>query len=86
MERVDKIFMGLALVALVGLFVHQRPAARKGWATPARSRLNVSATPDNRPGPAYMLSALPARRSSDDFVSPVSYYEGDAIYSPEEMQ
>lgn len=69
MERADKIFTILCGLGLVALLLWQRGAA-------CGPGLNTSALPGVMDtGPAYLLSALPARRTIDDYAAPVSYPE-----------
>lgn len=73
MDRADKIFTILAALGLVAVLLWQRGAG-------AGVRVNASALPGpSDTGPAYLLSALPARRNIDDYQAPVSYFEKDAF-------
>lgn len=78
MERADKIFMILAFTALIAVLVSEHGAQ---WSQATRDirkipldRLGASKVADNGSaiGPAYLLSALPARRRRDDYAQPVS--------------
>ena len=69
MERADKIFVILSAIGLVAVLVMQHQPRRAGDA-----RVNVSSAPVSADtGPAYLLSALPSRRVSDDYADPSSY-------------
>jgi hypothetical protein len=72
MDRADKIFTIMAALALVAVLLWQRRT------TP---RVNVSALPSpvSDTGPAYLLSNLPAHRTSDDSSPAVSYPEAFAF-------
>jgi hypothetical protein len=69
MDRADKIFTVLAMLALVGVVVHRHCGC------PPRddTRLDVSVATDAGRGPAYLLSALPSHRRNDDFLDPISF-------------
>jgi hypothetical protein len=87
MDRADKIFTILAFAAMIGVLVHtHRPRGHRGVLTGVK--VNTSATPDAwKRGPAYLLSALPAKRRGDDFADPTSYNELDGnIYSPDRWE
>jgi hypothetical protein len=83
LERIDKIFMILALAAIIGIIVAEN---RKGSALVLTTKdirkipskgLSVSATPNNTAdlGPAYLLANLPDMRRRDEFAGPVSFPE-----------
>jgi hypothetical protein len=78
MERIDKIFTILVMMAFVAFLVHGHK--RRGIAS---VHMNTSASPcDGDRGPAYLLSALPIHRRQDDYADPVSYYEGNELQPP----
>lgn len=70
MDRVDKIFTILVTLGLVGVLVHAHRPRGLG-----NVRVNTPALPKMYDrGPAYLLSALPQHRVSDEYADPVSYY------------
>lgn len=72
MDRAEKIMTALVLLALVAVLLHShRRRGHHGNLTGVR--MNTSALPDPcHRGPAYLLSALPVERRSDDFTDAVS--------------
>lgn len=70
MDRADKIFTILAFAAMIAVLVSNTKRA----GLPA---VNTSAAPSTKSGPAYLLSALPLSRRSDDYADAVSYYQAD---------
>jgi hypothetical protein len=83
MDRADKIFTILAFAAMIAVLASShRRRGHKGVLTGVKA--NTSDMPDNsRVGPAYLLSALPARRVKDDYADPSSYFTADGEpYSP----
>jgi hypothetical protein len=76
MDRADKIFTILSMIALVGLLVHHhRPRGHRGVLSGVK--VNTPAVPSMDVGPAYLLSALPIMRRKDDYADPSSYYTVD---------
>lgn len=84
MDRFEKILTALSLTGLIAvLAVSHRRRGHNGNLTGLR--MNTSAHPCDgyARGPAYMLSALPLHRRSDDYADPVSYWPiGGEPYHP----
>lgn len=73
MDRVEKIGTILLMVALVATLAHShRRRGHQGNLTGVK--VNTPALDYDRPGPAYLTSALPSHRRRDDYADPVSYF------------
>ena len=71
MDRTEKIMSCLVILALVAVLLHShRSRGHKGNLTGLR--VNTSTVDDEKRGPAYLLSALPIHRISDDLTDDVS--------------
>ena len=75
MDRFEKIMTALVLAGLIGVLAHtHRRRGHRGNLTDVR--MNLSASPcDSDRGPAYLLSALPLQRRTDDWAGIVGYYK-----------
>lgn len=79
MDRAEKIMTALVIVALIAVLLHAH--RRRGHnANLTGVKLMQSATNDCERGPAYLLSALPRHRRSNDKVQDVGCWP-DTVYT-----